>query len=67
VTQLRSLLAEFAGLFVEDGRFALAIAICLSVFSALALAGILPPPLRGELLFAVLAVTLVAAVRRAAR
>lgn len=63
----RSMLAELAGLFVEDGAFALAIAVWIAVSLALAFSGIVPPLGRGAVLFGGLIVILIASVARASR
>jgi len=67
VKALRTGLGELAGLFVEDRLFALAIALWLALALGLDAGGMVPPPLRGALVFVGLAVILVAAVARAAR
>jgi len=67
VKALRTGLGELIGLFVEDRLFALAIALWLALALGLGAGGVVPPPLRGALVFVGLAVILVAAVVRAAR
>ena len=67
MTALRDLLAELAGLFVEDRLFALAIAGCVALAFALSATSVLPATARGIVLFAILAATLVGGVIRGAR
>ncbi len=64
---LRTAFAELADLFVEDRRFALAIAIWIAAIGSLAKFHALPPIAGGIALFAGLAVVLVASVDAAAR
>lgn len=64
---LREAASELAGLFVEDGAFALGIAIWLALVLGLATAAVIPAAPRGYLLFAGLAVVLVTSVVRSAR
>jgi hypothetical protein len=67
VNALRTAFAELADLFVEDRRFALAIAIWIAAIGSLAKFHALPPIAGGIALFAGLAVVLVASVDAAAR
>jgi hypothetical protein len=67
VNAVRSAFAELAGLFVEDRRFALAIAIWIAAIGTLAKFHALPPVAGGIALFTGLAVVLVASVDVAAR
>ncbi len=64
---LRTALAELAGLFVEDRRFALAIAVWIGAIGTLAKFHAIPPMLGGIALFAGLAIVLVASIDAAAR
>lgn len=64
---LRAIGAEILGLFVEDWVFALAIALWLATAAAIATFDIGRPILRGAVLFAGLAIILIASVARAAR
>ena len=64
---LQTLAGEVAGLFVEDRWFALAIALWLGIALASIVAHVVPPAARGPLLFAGLALILIASVARAAR
>ncbi len=64
---LRGAASELAGLFVEDGAFALGIAVWLALALGLAAAAVVPAGLRGYLLFGGLAIVLVTSVVRSAR
>ncbi|MDQ2665695.1 MAG: hypothetical protein M3Z05_06765 [Gemmatimonadota bacterium] len=59
--------AEVWGLFVEDISFTVAIVVCLGLAWLLAPALNIPPPWRGTVLFALLAVALIENVWRSAR
>ncbi len=64
---LKTIAAEIFGLFVDDGAFAVAILAWL-VVAGLALPHIgLPPPVKGPILFAGLAVILIESATRRAR
>lgn len=64
---LKAIIAEIAGLFVDDGRFALAIIVWLGVLWWALPRLNLPAPWRGVILFVGLAVILVESALRRAR
>lgn len=64
---IRNVVAEIVGLFVEDKLFALAIALWIGVAGAMAAYAIFTPEIRGFVLFAGLALVLVAGIVRGAR
>jgi hypothetical protein len=56
---------EVLGLFIDDGRFALAILAWLAIMALVSALAPLPGPMRGPLLFAGLAAILAVSCRRA--
>lgn len=67
MTWLKTIWAEFIGLFVDDVSFAVAIAAWLAVTALLFQTSLVPPPWRGPLLFVGLAAIFVENTLRRAR
>jgi hypothetical protein len=67
VKTLADIASQIAGLFVEDRAFAIAVATVIAVVGVLAVAHVVPPAVGGFVLFAGLAIELVASVLVAAR
>jgi hypothetical protein len=64
---LRTIWAEFIGLFVDDVSFAIAIAVWLATAALLFQTSLVPAPWRGPLLFAGLAAIFVENTLRCSR
>ena len=64
---IRTIVAEFVGLFIEDRLFALAIAVWIGLSGAMAYYAFGSPALRGLVLFLGLAAVLVGGIVRGAR
>lgn len=64
---LRTIAGEIVGLFVEDRLFALAIALWIGVAGAMAAYAVFTPEMRGFVLFAGLALVLLAGIIRGAQ
>ena len=67
MSRVKTTLAKLVGLFVDDGRFALALALWIGLARLLALYPPLPESWQGIVFFAGLALILVASARRRAR